>query len=241
MGGSGHTPSAAGASPPMRGAEDGHDDPSATARAGDAEQSGGRGREPGEGTRKVDAAGLSEADRRLVTELRARDMEVRAHEQAHLAAAGQLATGGPSFETVRGPDGRQYAVAGEVHIDTAPVPGDPEATLRKAAQIRRAATAPAEPSGQDLAVAAQASAMAQQARAELMTQRLAGTDGEGTPSREVGATDARGRAEETSNGHCAICGGAHSAGDHSSANVTRIEHAVAGTRPAEPPRISLQA
>jgi hypothetical protein len=39
--------------------------------------------------------------------------------------------------------------------------------LRKAEQIARAASAPAEPSGQDRAVAAQAAKMAQQARVEI--------------------------------------------------------------------------
>lgn len=105
-------------------------------------------------------------------ELKARDREVRTHEQAHLAAAGQYARGGPSYSYQQGPDGKRYAVGGEVKIDTSPVPGDPEATIRKAQQVRRAALAPAEPSSTDRAVASQASAMAAQAQAELMKQRL---------------------------------------------------------------------
>lgn len=101
-----------------------------------------------------------------VSKLKAVDREVRAHERAHLAAAGGLARGGASFRTVKGPDGHLYAVAGEVQIDTSPVPGDPDATIRKAETIRRAALAPARPSGQDLAVAAAAGAMEAEARAE---------------------------------------------------------------------------
>jgi hypothetical protein len=101
-----------------------------------------------------------------VTELAKRDREVRAHERAHAAAGGQFA-GAPTYETTRGPDGVSYAVAGEVNIDTSKVAGDPQATLAKALQVHAAATAPAEPSAQDRQVAAEASRMAADARAEL--------------------------------------------------------------------------
>ncbi|WP_303620985.1 putative metalloprotease CJM1_0395 family protein, partial [Methylogaea oryzae] len=76
-----------------------------------------------------------------------------------------------SFSYERGPDGQQYAVGGEVSIDTSPVPNDPEATARKAEQIRRAALAPANPSGQDISVAAAASQMQAQAQAEAAMTR----------------------------------------------------------------------
>jgi hypothetical protein len=107
-----------------------------------------------------------EAEQKVIEQLSARDREVRAHEQAHAAVAGQYA-GSPTYTYQRGPDGVSYAVGGEVQIDTSPIPNDPEATLRKAEQIARAASAPAEPSGQDRAVAAQAAKMAQQARVEI--------------------------------------------------------------------------
>ena len=107
-----------------------------------------------------------QAERQQIEELAARDREVRAHEQAHAAVAGQLG-GSPSYTYQRGPDGVSYAVGGEVNIDTSPVPGDPEATLRKAQQIQRAASAPADPSGQDRQVAAQAVRLEQEARIEL--------------------------------------------------------------------------
>ena len=114
-----------------------------------------------------DSSSNSDADKdAAVNKLKAVDREVRAHERAHLAAAGGLARGGASFKTVKGPDGQLYAVAGEVQIDTSPVPGDPDATIRKAETIRRAALAPARPSGQDIAVAAAAGAMEAEARAE---------------------------------------------------------------------------
>ncbi len=111
---------------------------------------------------------LSEADLKVVRELKQKDTEVRAHEAAHLAAAGGIALGGANFGYQQGPDGIRYAVSGEVSIDTSPVAGDPAATLRKADTIRRAALAPAEPSGPDMQVAASATAMAAQAQVELM-------------------------------------------------------------------------
>ncbi|WP_339896579.1 putative metalloprotease CJM1_0395 family protein [uncultured Gilvimarinus sp.] len=101
-----------------------------------------------------------------ITELAARDREVRAHERAHAAVGGQYA-GAPSYQTARGPDGVSYAVAGEVRIDTSKVAGDPQATLDKALQVKAAANAPAEPSAQDRQVAAEASRMAADAQAEL--------------------------------------------------------------------------
>ena len=102
-----------------------------------------------------------------LAKLKARDKEVRAHEAAHASVAGSLANGGPSYTYQRGSDGRLYAVGGEVSIDTSAVEGDPEATIQKARQIRAAANAPANPSAQDRAVAAQASRMEAQARGEL--------------------------------------------------------------------------
>lgn len=114
---------------------------------------------------------LSDEEQAEVRELKARDAEVRAHEQAHLAAAGGHAKGGPTYEYERGPDGRNYAVGGEVSIDTSPVDGDPAATIAKMNKLIAAANAPAQPSGQDRAVAAQAAAARTQAQAELAEQR----------------------------------------------------------------------
>ena len=106
-----------------------------------------------------------------VAKLRSRDTKVRAHEQAHASAAGGVAKGGPRFTYQRGPDGKLYAVGGEVSIDTSSVPGDPEATIRKARQIRAAALAPADPSSQDRAVAASATAMEVKAMQELQQEK----------------------------------------------------------------------
>ncbi len=110
---------------------------------------------------------LDAAQAREVADLKARDQRVRAHEAAHLTAAGGLARGGASYTYVRGPDGNTYAVGGEVGIDTSPVPGNPAATLAKAQRIQAAALAPADPSAQDRSVAAAAAAMAAQASRDL--------------------------------------------------------------------------
>ena len=110
---------------------------------------------------------LTDGEKQQVSELKQRDAEVKAHEAAHLAAAGGLAQGGASYEYQKGPDGQNYAVGGEVSIDSSPVHGDPEATITKAQQIRSAALAPASPSSQDYKVAASASQMEAEARQEL--------------------------------------------------------------------------
>jgi hypothetical protein len=109
-------------------------------------------------------------ERERVRELVLRDREVRAQQHSHAAAAGVLA-GVPTFTYQVGPDGRLYAVAGEVKIDTSPVPGDPEATLRKAEQIEQAAFTPGDPSPEDRRAAVMAAAMAARARQELARQK----------------------------------------------------------------------
>lgn len=124
---------------------------------------------------------LSEDEQKVLRELRKRHDEVVAHENAHLAAAGSLAKGGAKYQYQTGPDGRQYAIGGSVQIDTSPG-RTPEETIAKAAQIVRAAMAPAEPSGQDRAVAAAAQQMAVQARAELAAKRNAERPGGGGQS-----------------------------------------------------------
>ncbi len=113
---------------------------------------------------------LTEEQRAQVQTLKNRDREVRAHEAAHMAAAGGLARGGAGYSYETGPDNRRYAVGGEVSIDTSPG-NSAEETLQKAQIIRAAAQAPAKPSQQDLAIAASAGQMAAEARAELATQQ----------------------------------------------------------------------
>lgn len=106
----------------------------------------------------------------VINQLKARDREVRAHEQAHLSVAGSYATG-LSYSYQVGPDGKQYAIGGSVGIDTSPIPGDPEATLQKAMTVQSAALAPAQPSAQDFRVASSAGQMAAEARSQITEQR----------------------------------------------------------------------
>lgn len=128
------------------------------------------------------------AEQLLIAELASRDQEVRAHEQAHAAVGGSHA-GAPSYTYSRGPDGKRYAVGGEVSIDVAAVPNDPEATLAKMEIVVRAALAPAEPSAQDLRVAAQAQAQMVEARAELARIRSEQPAATQAQRSETSATD----------------------------------------------------
>lgn len=122
-----------------------------------------------EGTaREHDPAELETAQ--AVSELQSVDAEVRAHEAAHAAAGGSHITGGVSYTYHTGPDGKRYAVGGEVGIDVSPVPGNPQATISKMMMVRAAALAPANPSPQDLAVASAAAQTEAAARAELAAQ-----------------------------------------------------------------------
>jgi hypothetical protein len=89
---------------------------------------------------------------------------------AHLAAAQGIAVSGANFEYKRGPDGVNYAVGGEVSIDTSSEK-DPEATIDKARRIVAAALAPSDPSPQDRSVAAKARSMEASARAELAKEQ----------------------------------------------------------------------
>lgn len=145
-----------------------HDiNPSSDAKNADKDIQGTKGREHSGSERKQTE--MTEDEAREVEDLKKRDSEVRRHEQAHIAAAGAYAQG-VSFEYQSGPDGRVYAVGGEVSIDTSEVPGNPDATIAKARTIRNAANAPAHPSGQDRQVAAAAMRMEADARMEKMEE-----------------------------------------------------------------------
>ncbi len=140
----------------------------------------------GEGGAGPGTEELAEDEQREVQDLKKRDREVRQHEQAHMAAAGGHARGGPSYEYTTGPDNRRYATGGEVSIDTSKVPDDPEGTIRKAQIIYRAALAPAEPSSQDRSVASEAKQMEAEARRDLAEARReeSTTGGEGDAAAE---------------------------------------------------------
>lgn len=123
---------------------------------------------------------LTEEEQGQVDDLKKRDIEVRAHEQAHAAVGGSYASA-PSYEFETGPDNKQYAIGGEVQIDSAPIPNNPKATIEKMDVVIRAALAPAEPSGQDKKVASQAQKNRSEAQADLAKQareNLGGKDEE---------------------------------------------------------------
>ena len=109
---------------------------------------------------------LTAEEEKTVARLQARDREVKAHEQAHLAHAGRYAAGGARYSWQTGPDGRRYAVGGEVPIDLSEEP-EPEQTIRKMQVVRRAALAPAQPSAADRTIAATATQKEARARQEL--------------------------------------------------------------------------
>jgi len=101
-----------------------------------------------------------------IQQLEKRDQEVRTHELAHARVGGDV-TGSPVYEFEMGPNGKKYAVAGEVSVDLSTVAGDPQATITKMEKVHAAALAPVEPSAQDMKVASQATKLIAQAKSEL--------------------------------------------------------------------------
>jgi hypothetical protein len=120
-----------------------------------------------------------EKDKREVDQLRQDEERVKAHEAAHKVAGGQYA-GSVSYSYRSGPDGKSYIVGGEVQIDVAPE-RLPQETISKMQVVISAAMAPADPSGQDRAVAAQAASQ----MAEAQQQKSA----EGEEGASSGAVD----------------------------------------------------
>ncbi|MGI2169870.1 putative metalloprotease CJM1_0395 family protein [Shewanella sp. MF05960] len=113
---------------------------------------------------------IDQAEAQQISELSKRDIEVKTHEQAHAAVGGSFAQS-PSYEYEKGPDGRRYAVDGEVSIDVAPISGDPQATLSKMQKVYAAAMAPVQPSMADIRVAAQAVQYMNEAKQALVVER----------------------------------------------------------------------
>ncbi len=117
-----------------------------------------------------------------------------------------------------------------MQIDTSAVSGDPQATASKAQQIQRAATAPAQPSSQDRAVAANAAAMEVRARAEI-TQQARESRQQSSVDRTADSTDQDIDTETSiekdteleadkqleTHSKCAVCGGQHSGESHTTA------------------------
>ncbi|QBF84718.1 hypothetical protein EXU30_20120 [Shewanella maritima] len=106
----------------------------------------------------------------IIKELSTRDTEVRQHEQAHASVGGSYA-GQPSYQYEQGPDGKRYAVEGEVQIDVSEIPNDPQATIIKMQKVYAAAMAPVQPSSTDIRVAAEALDKMNEAKQLLAEQR----------------------------------------------------------------------
>lgn len=111
---------------------------------------------------------LTTAEKMLISKLQARDLQVRAHEQAHMSAGAGLA-GSARYTYQEGPDGKMYAIGGEVPISI-PASKTPEEAIANARKVRAAALAPADPSPQDYKVAATATMMEMKAQMQLREQ-----------------------------------------------------------------------
>jgi hypothetical protein len=133
----------------------------------------------------------SAARSRIEAELQAISGRVKAHELAHMAVLGGAAASGIQYSYAVGPGGARYATGGSIAVDFSPVPGNPEATIRKARQIRRAALAPGDPSSADMRAAAKAYRMEKEAQKELEETRSetdwngASPDGGNEPSIDI--------------------------------------------------------
>ena len=132
----------------------------------EADDAGASGSTEAESSEESDE--LTAEEKTQVVRLQARDAEVRAHETAHIMASGGMA-GGASYTYATGPDGKRYAIGGEVSISSLPT-SDPKQALRNAQRMQAAALAPANPSGQDRAVAARAASTAARARVAIASE-----------------------------------------------------------------------
>jgi hypothetical protein len=117
------------------------------------------------------SVGLNDLEKAELEALKTRDREVRSHENAHKRTGGAYA-GAPNLTFARGPDNQQYAIAGEVSINTKEIPGNPQATIDKMRIVKNAALAPSRPSSQDRQVASHAEALIRAAQAELNALKL---------------------------------------------------------------------
>ena len=141
---------------------------------------------------------LTPQEKQEVAELKTTDAEVRAHEQAHKAAAGGLRTSAPNYEYETGPDGKKYAVAGDVNVSYQHS-SDPEVNLRNAQQLKASALAPADPSSQDRKVAAQADREITEARQEILEEQKQTEKNEENSSNNINTSSVEPEAKAKSN------------------------------------------
>lgn len=99
----------------------------------------------------LDGLGLSDSEKAYLRELQLADAAVRTHEGLHFTAAAGLGSL-PEYQTITGPDGNQYAVAGSVNVSTTQG-ADNERATRELETLGIAATAPADASAADLSAA----------------------------------------------------------------------------------------
>ena len=169
-------------------------DPNNNARPAEA-------REPGAPTNSSGEP-LSSEEQQEVERLARRDREVRAHEQAHARAGGAHVRGGVQLSLETGPDGKQYAVDGEVNIDLSAAQS-PQQTIAKMRQVQSAALAPANPSGADRAVASLAARRELDARAQLAEEsrenreQVSQEQGSGAPASVNEESERAGAVEQT--------------------------------------------
>jgi hypothetical protein len=112
---------------------------------------------------------LTAEEKTAIDRLRQRDGQVRQEEQAHAGTAG-AAAGPISYTYATGPDGRQYAVGGEVSVRLSNPSGDPAQYAQAAVRLSAAAHAAHNPSAADLSAASKgyqalAAALAEKHRA----------------------------------------------------------------------------
>lgn len=142
-----------------------------------------------------------------IAQLKSTEEKVKAHEAAHKSAGGTV-TGPVSYTYTRGPDGRNYITGGEVPI-TISSGKTPQETISRMQQVIRAALAPADPSPQDRAVAAQATAQMQEASqqlAELTQQSTPGAPPAVSPAPENLADSSTARDVQRAYGNPAATG-----------------------------------
>jgi hypothetical protein len=125
---------------------------------------------------------LTPEQMRQIASLQRIDALVRQHEQMHVAAGGSVITSGPNYSYAYGPDGKQYAVSGEVGIDTSPG-SKPQENIDKGRMIQRAALAPPDPSPQDLQAAAVGGQLEAQGHTDLVAELAAEREAEATARR----------------------------------------------------------
>ena len=116
--------------------------------------------------------GLTSDEQKMVDQLKARDAEVRAHENAHKSAGGQYVMGESCFATRPDRTARGTPLKAKLELIRPVSPETRRQPYRRLALSERRQTPPASPSAQDRSVASQAAAMEMEAQWELAKKRL---------------------------------------------------------------------